>query len=120
MKRLLLLAVFLTSQVAYAASDADIVNFVKTKAKDSFFPHDVRVNSISEVKFFPSQEDSDYARIGNVCGKVSVQNAEKSGVFVFIAPIVEKASRINVETPTLYDLESQGEIARRDLKNRCN
>ncbi|EGT5653780.1 hypothetical protein SNN52_003794 [Cronobacter sakazakii] len=120
MRLFLVLATFLVSQAAYAASDAEIVKFVEKEAKETFFPKDVKVNSLSEVKFYPNQEDSAYARMGNVCGKASVQNASKSAELVFIAPIVEKASRIHIETPTLYDLDSQGDMARRDLKIRCN
>ncbi|EPN9607684.1 hypothetical protein ACT5AF_004010 [Cronobacter malonaticus] len=120
MKILFSVALFLASQSVYAASDGDIVKYVESEAKESFFPKNVKVNSLADVKFYPSQEDSSYARIGNACGKVSVQNEGKSALLVFIAPVVEKANRIQIETPTLYDLDSQGEIARGDLKIRCN
>ncbi|MGE9553869.1 hypothetical protein ACQPT2_22375 [Erwinia amylovora] len=102
-----------------ALTNSDIVIQVSAKIERESFPKSVEVVSFSEVNFYPADEDSSYARFGNVCGKVSVANGKDKVDLVFIAKVTEKNSIAMIETPTLYDISKQGDIARADLSKRC-
>jgi len=119
MRTLILVGTLLAAPGVMAATDAEIVNAVKQRAESGFFPKDVKVVSVNEVKFFPDDRDTAYARFGNVCGKADVAKDDNKASLVFIAPVVEKASQISIEVPTIYDLSKQGEIAEKDIQNRC-
>ncbi len=118
-KLLVLISALLFVPGVMAASENDIIEAVKSKAKQDFFPKDVKVESISDVRFFPTAEDTSYARFGNVCGKASISKEDKSSSLVFIVHIVEKSNQLHVDVPTLYDLDKQDEVARSDLQVRC-
>nr|DAE15730.1 MAG TPA: hypothetical protein [Siphoviridae sp. ctK6H9] len=119
MRTLILLGTLLAAPCVMAATDAEIVNAVKQRAESGFFPKDVKVVSLKEVNFFPDDRDTVYARFGNVCGKAEVTKGDNKASLVFIAPVVEKASQISIDDPTIYDLTKQGEIAEKDIPNRC-
>lgn len=120
MNKILLVATSLLLPLhVMAASDADITSLVKEKIRTDFFPEGVSIESIEDVKFFPEYEDSPYARIGNVCGKVEVSKQQNNASLVFITHVTEKSKVIMVETPTVYDMEKSIEIAREDLSRRC-
>lgn len=119
MRMIILFLASLIAPCVMAASDQDIVAAVKHRAEKEFFPKDVKVESVSDVRFFPTNEDSPYARFGNACGKVFVSKGDKSSSLIFIAPVVEKSSQLHIDAPTLYDLDRQEEVARSDLLVRC-
>ncbi|EBX9237248.1 Uncharacterised protein [Salmonella enterica] len=119
MRKLILLVIILAAPCVMAASDTEIVSAVKQRAENGFFPKDVKVVSVKEVNFFPDDRDTAYARFGNVCGKAEISKDESKATLVFIAPVVEKASQISIDVPTIYDLSKQGEIAEKDIQNRC-
>lgn len=103
----------------FAADDEKIIEAVEKNVKKSFFPADVKVNSVENVRFFPAGDDTAYARFGNVCGTAFVSKDGVSKKLIFITTVEEKSSRINIHDPSIYDLESNAEIAREDLKKRC-
>ncbi|AYL05385.1 hypothetical protein DN555_26940 [Enterobacter asburiae] len=119
MKRYLFIVALLASPAVLAATDADIVNAVQKKVQNGFFPKDVKVESVTEVRFFPDDRDTAYARFGNVCGKAVVSKSNQKASLVFIAPVVEKSSQISIDGPTIYDLSKQGAIAEEDLQTKC-
>ena len=102
MRTLILLGTLLAAPCVMAVTDAEIVNAVKQRAESGFFPKDVKVVSLKEVNFFPDDRDTVYARFGNVCGKAEVTKGDNKASLVFIAPVVEKASQISIDDPTIY------------------
>lgn len=104
---------------AFAADDEKIIEAVEKSVKTSFFPADVKVNSVEDVRFFPTGDDTAYARFGNVCGTAFANKDGVSKKLIFITTVEEKSSRINIHDPSFYDLDSNSEIAREDLKKRC-
>ncbi|WP_064511712.1 hypothetical protein [Buttiauxella gaviniae] len=120
MKKILVGFLCLLPLQAMAISNSEIVQQVTSDAKTKFFPEAVKVSSISDVKFFPEYEDSSYARIGNVCGKVIVTNGNENANIVFIAHVTEKSNVLMVDKPvSLYDMGHQADLARDDLSKRC-
>lgn len=120
MKKLILGTVALVLSInCFAADDSKIINAVVKDVKKNFFPADVKVKSVEDVRFFPSDNDTPYARFGNVCGSAFVSKGDASKRLIFITTIEEKAARLSIETPAIYDLDGQGEVAREDLKKRC-
>jgi|GEM_PF-1605797 len=120
MKKLILGAVAVVASInCFAAEDAKIIEAVEKDVKTNFFPADVKVKSVENVRFFPGDNDTPYARFGNVCGSAIVSKGEMSKRLIFITTVKEKSSQLSIETPSIYDLDNQDEIARDDLKKRC-
>lgn len=120
MKKLLIGFLCLLPLQAMAISDAEIVRQVKNDAKAKFFPENVKVSSLSDVKFFPEYDDSSYARVGNVCGMAAITNGKDNATIAFIAHVTEKLNILMVDKPvTLFDMEHQSDLARDELSKRC-
>lgn len=120
MKKLILGAVAVVASInCFAADDSKIIEAVEKDVKTNFFPADVKVKSIENVKFFPGENDTPYARFGNVCGSAIVSKSDISKRLIFITTVKEKSSQLYIETPSIYDLDDKAEIARDDLKKRC-
>ena len=120
MKKLILgMSLVFATGNSFAADDAKIVEAVEKSVKTNFFPADVKVNHLEGVRFFPTDDDTAYARFGNVCGTAFVSKDGASKKLIFITTVEEKSSRINIHDPSFYDLDSNAEIAREDLKKRC-
>lgn len=120
MKKLILgVSLIIATGSSFAADDAKIIEAVEKSVKTKFFPADVKVKSVDDMRFFPTDDDTAYARFGNVCGTATVSKDGLSKKLTFITTIEEKSSQLSIETPSIYDLDNQADIAREDLKKRC-
>ncbi|WP_205950238.1 hypothetical protein [Pantoea stewartii] len=119
MKKILIAVLIVFSFGASAATNEEIISEVKEYAHKSLFPADVSVEKIDNVKFFPSEDDTQFGRSGNACGLATISKGATTKRLVFIAPVKEKSSSLLVGTPSIYDLDGNDAVARDNLKKYC-
>lgn len=119
MKKILIAGLIVFSFGASAATNEEIISEVKEYAHKSLFPSDVSVDKIENVKFFPSEDDTQFARSGNACGSATISKGAITKRLVFIAQVTEKSSSLHMGTPSIYDLDGNDSVARDNLKKYC-
>lgn len=114
------LSPFISSAAPLTANDDFLIEKAKDVIKQEMLdPSVIEKAKLSDFKFFPDQDDTEYSRSGYVCGNVAVELGDKKADLVSVIQVTERLKKVLIKDKHLYDMSKDSESDKSDISSHC-